>query len=461
MIMRTSRRSFLSGVGAGTAAFLGGAFERQAFGQGAVPKRLLVLYMPNSSFRANWVPMGGKTVGGAGDAATFTLGTANSTLEPVRSQMTIVDGLDLKKVGGDPHGSGIIRWMTGGTIQAGEGARDPGAGALPGMGNMPVMPSFDQVIVDKAAVLKGPPFFSLQLAADSRADGGRMDIHMRVMSYALNTITPMAPDLEPTKTFARVFANVMGGGTGGQAAALQALAEEKSVLDFIKGDLGRLNQRIPVGQRPKLDMHIAALQEFERTLVPPAGGGNVTLPPPPPATMPNVSANHKLILEQYFAQIKLAFQLDLTRVITLMFGSANSQVAIPGIAGLTKGIHPTAHDYAFAPLTLATAWYCDMVAKFVADLQSVKEIDGSSLLDNTIIVMSSDVAQYHEFVNVPMVLFGGSKLGLKGGRVLKYAPGRTPSDVWTGVAGAFGVPMTAFGDPLYNQGPLPELFTTA
>ena len=104
----------------------------------------------------------------------------------------------------------------------------------------------------------------------------------------------------------------------------------------------------------------------------------------------------------------------------------------------------------------------DLLQSIENTQNTIKEIDGSSMLDNTIIVMSSDVAQYHEFVNVPMVLFGGSKLGLKGGRVLKYPAGsRTPSDVWTGVAGALGVPMTAFGDPLYNQGPLPELFTTA
>jgi hypothetical protein len=453
--MRLSRRTLFQGVGAGTAALFGGAFEREAFGQGAIAKRILVLYMPNSSIRANWVPTGGRVAGGTGDAAQFTLGSANSTLEPVRSQMTIVDGLDLKNIGGDPHGSGLIRMMTGGTIQAGEKARDPGAGTL-GTGNLPVMPSIDQVLVDKSAMLKGPPFYSLQFAGDSRADDGRTDIHMRVMSYDLK-LTPMPPDLEPTKTFARVFANVMtGGGTGGQEAAQRAIAEEKSVLDFIKGDLGRLSQRLPADQRPKLDSHLSALLEFERTLVPPTGMP-VTLPPPPESVPPNVSANHKKILDQFFGITKLAFQLDLTRVVTFMFGSANSQVAIPGISGLTKGIHPTAHDYSVAPLTAATAWYCDAVAKFVQDLATVKESDGSSVLDNTIIVMSSDVAQYHEFTNVPMVLFGGSKLGLKGGRCLKYT-GRTPSDVWTAVSGAFGVPMTAFGDPAYNKGPLPELF---
>ncbi len=452
--MRVSRRSFLSGVGAGTAAFLGGSFERQAFGQGAVPKRLLVLYMPNCSIRANWVPKGGRVVGVSGDATQFTLGTANATLEPVRSLMTIVDGLDLKNIGGDPHGSGIIRMMTGGTIRAGESAKDPGAGTL-GTGNLPLMPSIDQVLADKSALLKGPPFFSVQIAGDSRADDGRTDIHLRVMSYDLK-LNPMPPELEPTKTFTRLFSNVMTGGTT-DPAALRALEQERSVLDFVKGDLGRLYQRLPTDQKPKLDSHLDAIREFERTLVAPGTGPGIMLPPPPEVVQPNISANHKKLVDQYFGITKLAFQLDLTRVITFMFGSGNSQVVVPGITGLTKGIHPVAHDYAAAPLTQATAWYCDVVAKFLLDLQTAKESDGSSVLDNTIVVMSSDVAQYHEFNNIPMVLFGGSKLGLKGGRCLHYT-GRTPSDVWTAVAGAFGVPMTAFGDPAYNKGPLPELF---
>jgi len=453
MSMHVSRRSFFRGVGAGTAAIFGGTFARQAFGQGVAPKRLLVFYMPNSSIRANWAPTGGRVVGGAGgDATQFSFGTANSTLMPAKPYLTLVDGLDQKNIGGDPHGSGIIRVMTGGTIIAGEKAKDPMAGSL-GMGNLPVRPSIDQILVDQSAALKGPPIYSLQLAGDTRADNGRSDIHMHVMSYDLK-VTPLPPDAEPTKTFTRLFSNIMGS----SQAASKAIAEETSVLDFIKGDLNRLYQRLPADQRPKLDSHLGALREFERTLVLPAQS-NVTLPPPPPVVAPNVSANHQQLLRQYFDIIKLAFQLDLTRMVTFMFASANSQVVIPGIAGLNKGIHPTAHDYAVAPLTQATAWYCDVVAKLVVELQAIKDLDGSSLLDNTLIVMFSETGQYHEFANIPVALFGGSKLGLKGGRCLRYTgQGRTMADVWTGISGAFGVPMTTFGDAAYNMGPLPELF---
>src|SRR5260370_5999230 len=271
----------------------------------------------------------------------------------------------------------------------------------------------------------------------------------------------MPPDADPRSTFSRLFANVATSGTtpASQQAALRAWAQDKSVLDFIQGDLGRLYQRLPADQRPKLDSHLSAFREYERTLVPPTAGPTIMLPPPPAAVPLNVSANHKQVLDQYFGIIKLAFQLDLTRMVTFMFGSANSQVAIPGIVGLDKGIHPTAHDYKIDPLTQATSWYCDVAAKFALDLATVMEADGSSVLDNTIIILASQLGQYHEFNNIPMVLFGGSKLGLKGGRCLRYTgAGRTPSDVWTTISAAFGVPMTTFGDPAYNAGPLPELF---
>jgi hypothetical protein len=170
----------------------------------------------------------------------------------------------------------------------------------------------------------------------------------------------------------------------------------------------------------------------------------------------NKSADHPKVLSQFFGLTRLAFQLDLTRVVTFMFGSGNSQVSFSNIAGTGKGLHPVAHDYKSGPLAAATSWYCATVAAFIQDLAAAKDLDGSSVLDNTIVVMFSETAQYHEFTNIPVALFGGSKLGLEGGRALQYT-GRTPADLWSSLAGAFGVPMASFGDAMYSKGPLPEL----
>jgi hypothetical protein len=457
--MRVSRRSLLAGLGVGSATMFGRPLLRQAQAQELAPRRLLVLYMPNCSIRGQWLPTGGRNVtAGQGDAGQFTLGMASAPLEAVRPQLTMVGGLDLKNIGGDPHGSGLIRMMTGGTIRAGEKARDPGIGTL-GMGNLPVLPTIDQILADRSPMLKGPPFYSLQLAADSRADDGRTDVHLRVMSYDLKT-TPMPPDVDPGATFKRVFGDLAPGATGpDRARALErALAEERSVLDFLKGDLGRLGARLRPPERAKLDSHLEALRELERTLSRGATAAtSVMVPPQLDPIRVNDSADHKKVLSQFFTLTKLAFQLDLTRVVTFMFGSANSQVSFNDIPGSGKGLHPVAHDYEAAPLAAATRFYCQTVATFVQELATLQELDGSSVLDNTVVVLMSEVAQYHEFTNIPFVLLGGASLGLRGGRYLQY-PGHTPSDAWAAVAGAFGVPMATFGDPAYSKGPLPELF---
>jgi hypothetical protein len=460
--MRLHRRSFLSGISAGTAALFARPLLRECHAAGDNPKRLVILYMPNCNIRANWLPSGGRSPEtGTGDAKTFTLKSGNDTLTPVRDQTVILTGIDLKSIGGDPHGSGIIRYVTGGTIRAGEKARDPGAGTL-GNGNLPLLPSIDQLLIQKSPALKATPIPALHFACDTRADDGRTDIHMRVMSYDTNPMpVPVPPDIEPVKTYNRLFGNLMTGGgpPPDMAATDRLLKEQKSVLDFISGDLARLERGLPSSQKDKLARHLDGLREIERSLSRPAAAGPVTLPGAPEDVKPNVSANHKKIVDDYFAMTKLAFQLDISRVVTVMFGSANSQVSIgdflPG--GAKGGLHPMAHSYKAAQLTAATSWYCSMVAGWVKDLAATPDAGGSPMIDNTIIVMSSDVAQYHEHNNVPLAMFGGKNMGLVGGRCLNYNS-RTHSDMWVGVAKAFGVEMATFGDPQYNSGVLPELF---
>src|SRR2546421_5672125 len=146
--MRVTRRSMLSGIGAGTAALLARPLMRECFADAlGPPKRILFLYMPNTSIRANWVPDGGRNpIANTGDPRMFTLKMGNETLAPMREQMTMVTGLDLKNVVGCNHGAAIIRFMTGGSIARGQ-AGQPGFGA--------VNPSFDQVLATSSPMFKG------------------------------------------------------------------------------------------------------------------------------------------------------------------------------------------------------------------------------------------------------------------------------------------------------------------
>jgi hypothetical protein len=115
-----------------------------------------------------------------------------------------------------------------------------------------------------------------------------------------------------------------------------------------------------------------------------------------------------------------------------------------------------AHGGSADTLANGTKEFMTMYATFVKKLADVTEADGSSLIENTVMTMSSDVSERHNHANVPYVVFGGAKMGIKGGRVLRY-PGGSSNDVFAALAKPLGVtlPGGKFGDQ--GNGPLPEL----
>jgi hypothetical protein len=457
--MRVTRRSILSGLGAGTIALFGKPLVRSAFAAATPPRRLLVCCMPNCSIVTKWAPTGGRNVtAGTGDATQFQWGFCNEPLEPVRKYVTLVDGLDHKKVGGDPHGSGFIRYSTGGTIRAGEGAKDPGAGRLPGDGNLPVLPSVDQVFIKKSPILGDPGLAiqsGLQLAIDTR---GRTDgIHFICLSYSADaTPQPMPPENTPYKTYARIVELAAPGASSPeqQANVMRELAKKRSVLDFLKTDLSRLEARVGNQQRMKLEDHLTALREYEMSLTRQASAGAappVKVAPGIDMVAPNSNANYPKIYDQYHDLATLVFQLDLTRVITILYSHGNNA---------WNGLHSTAHGGSADKLAMGTRQYMDMFAKYVQRLAAVTDFDGTPLIDNTVVTLSSDVSERHKHENVPYLVVGGKSMGIAGGRVLRYPAGAS-NDVFSSLIKPFQVdiPTGKFGDAMHAQGPLKELVT--
>src|SRR4029453_446228 len=185
---RVTRRSMLRGLGLGTATLFARPLVKDAFAQaGLKPFRLLVLCMPNCSVKADWAPRGGRDVlAKTGVPEPWELNSCNEPLAPVKQYVNLIHGLDHKRMGGDPHGGGFLRYSTGGHIQQGEGTGDPGAGRLPGDGNMPKLPSIDQVLIKESPITgeKDLPIKTgFQLAPNPK--GPTDGVHFITLSYTV------------------------------------------------------------------------------------------------------------------------------------------------------------------------------------------------------------------------------------------------------------------------------------
>ena len=458
-VLRVTRRSMLRGLGLGTATLFGRSLVRDAFAADAnQPKRLLVLCMPNCSVKADWDPKGGRDgLAKTGVAEDFTFNFCNEPLMPVKQYVNILHGMDHRRMGGDPHGGGFLRYTTGGHIQQGENTGDPGAGRLPGDGNMPKLPSIDQLLL-KGSKMVGDPSLpikgGLQLALNTR---GRTDgVHFITLSYSVPDAggKPQAlrPENTPYRTYARIveLAAPTSAGPGPEAQGMvnEQLKRDKSVLDWIKGDVTRLQQRLGSAQRKKLETHLTGLREYEQSLT-----SRPTGPRPKvdfPKTIEAIEGNGDFpkIFDQYHDLCKLAFQLDLVRTATILYGHGNQA---------WNGIHGRAHGGGWRDNRTHTRTQMQLLAGYLQRCAAVIDFDGSPLIDNMVITLSSDVGEMHSHTNVPYLVCGGKNLGIKGGRALKYT-GRASNDVFSSLARPLGLelPGEKFGDPTHAEGPLPE-----
>ena len=433
------------------AAGVGGAsllslLTRHATAQGVTPpKRLLVMYSPNCNQTRYWVPTGGAyPETGQGVASTYTLNKGNEAFAAVKDRMTLIDGINVSVKGGDLHSNGQIMFMTG---------------KPSGAQNLATVPSIDQLLLNGSPTLATPQFKSLELICDTRSD--RNDLHHRIISYGMDS-KPKPGENQPHLAFQRLF----GGGAPAPMGVdpAHAVAQEKSVLDFLKGDLDRLYRRIPTVERPKLDSHLDAIREVERSVQAPGSmPTGAMVPTGITALAADTSAVHDKIIDNHFKIIKAAFQFDLTRVVTFSYATGNSYVELDKFlnTGTINGAtHAITHEEAgrdSSRILQIQRWYMDRTAKFIQELAMTPDLDGTtSMLDNTVVVLFAETSQFHEHENIPLIIFGGQKLGIPGNRVLRYT-GRWTNDLWPTLSPIFGVTLPEFGDAALNKGKLQGL----
>ncbi len=151
----------------------------------------------------------------------------------------------------------------------------------------------------------------------------------------------------------------------------------------------------------------------------------------------------------------LALQTDSTRVISYSIGNmrAGGSMASGFPAAITggKGTH---HNFAHGNRTGEyEAFLATQLSYFIGRLKEAKEGD-ASLLDNTLVLYGSSNSKTHANKNYPLVLAGGSKLGLRHGQYLKYSEAVPLSNLHLTMLRALGIQANSFSD---STGTLTEL----
>lgn len=401
-----SRRAMLKGSGVScTLPFLPSLVTDVE--KGERPKRLCYLYVPNGcslpdrddklNAQWRWFP------DGAGRDYKFT-----SVLRPLskhREHISILGGLSHPLTRRSNGHTAADTWLTGACI-------DDGA--------FHNRISFDQVAAN--ALSGKTPFHSMTLSID-----GGVGYRTRSTSLSFNKNGACIPSEHNHRLiFERYF---HPGGAEAVRARQQALARGSKVVDLVLGSRDRLMQRLSREDQYILDEYLADLNELEDNIAVQENH-----------TRPSRSKNGRVKDISGFAEridpnryirsmldlIVLAYQADLTRVITYMMGREDgiglAEHFPKSILGQNMGHHEITHSMSMKKFELwgkYDRWMAGHLAYLIDRLRRTRDEYGS-ILDSTIVTYGSASSTRHNARNCPTIVAGGESFGLKHGAYSVY-----------------------------------------
>jgi hypothetical protein len=390
--------------------------------------RLGVMYPVNGMIMEKWTP--------AAEGAAFELSATLGSLAPFRNQLLVLSGLACVPTPGRPggaHAKASTRFLTDISPPTSETFLDAGV-------------SMDQL----AARVTGQhtQLASLELAIESGETAGACDVGF-ACAYT-NTIswrsanTPLPTENNPRAVFERLFGD---SGSTDPAARRARVAQDKSVLDSVIEEATTLRGTLGPGDRGKLVEYLDSIRDVERRIQKAEEQSSRELPIiDHPAGIPATYDEHVRLLCDL--QV-LAYQADLTRIVTFMLGREFSGVTYPQI-GVPDAHHPITHHQQepekIAKVAKINAYHVTQFAYLLEKLRSTPDGDGT-LLDHAMIIYGTGMGDCnaHDPRSIPVVLAGGGG-DLKGGRHIRY-PKETPlANLHLTLLDKLGVHLDRIGD---------------
>ncbi len=400
------------------------------------PLRMAFLTFANGCHSPKWFP----TVGYDKD---YELNETMTPLAGMKDKIQVFAGLADKAANPGPDGPGD-HGRGGGTLLTGVRCKKTqGADFQAGI-------SVDQVAAQYMGHLT--PFPSLQMSCDIVQNAGNCDsgyacVYQKAVSWS-NPTSPLVPENNPRLLFERLFG---AGATPAERRQSMLLrqAQQKSVLDFVASETASVGRDLSARDNQKLDEYLTSVREIEQRIQRAETTGKHADPGvEPPSGIPEAFQDY---LRLSMDMLVLAFQTDNTRVASFMLaGDGNNRDF--AFIGVPDGHHYCTHHGGKQDLINKTCiiekWYVAQFNYFLEKMESVKDVDGQSLLHNSMIMYGTGIADgaRHDHENLPIILAGAGGGTLTPGRYQRW--NHVPiSNMYVSMLDRMGVPkVERFGD---------------
>jgi hypothetical protein len=470
-----SRRTLLRGAGVALALpWMESLVPRNAGAAAATsPTRYMPIYMPNGA-PDFWVPQGTLT--------NWQLGSILQPFTALQAKVNVLQGMEngsaFNKDGSNSvepsHGRQPGAWLTcvdAYTIKAQLNTSLEANGV-----SVDQIMALHQVFAGKTALPSMQVGLStVHSSCDGPCQGGAACQCSNSRSVSWHTETqPLYKQVDPLTVF-NLIAGVAMPSTGTAtaattAAAAKAIALKKSVLDGVLSSATATRARLSVTDQQRMDEFLSAVRDTEMLATQVSagmGGMACTLGPAP--TMKTVTEdgirqttatyNKGDHADAMNALIVLALQCDVTRIITYMLEDERSEFVYDNVPRRTftpltstqvsgtcpewhtGGQHGDPNDYG-----AITLWNMGKVADLCTKMDAIKEANGLSMLDNTVISFGCCMhGSDHACNRIPTLLIGGGGGKLKTGQYVDLGNRPIRDLHYTVMNSVFGMAQTTFG----------------
>jgi hypothetical protein len=403
--------------------------------------RFGAVYVPNGIMMKQWTP--------EAEGAAFEFTPTLKPLEPFRDRLLVLSGLNstppAKQGAVGVHARASTRFLTDMPPKSTNG------------GDLEAGISMDQIAAKELG--RHTQLASLELGLESTesaasCDNGFNCVYTSTISWRGPT-TPLPTEHNPREVFERMFGDTT---STDPATRLARIQQERSILDSVSQRIARLGQQVGSGDRAKLDEYFEAIRDVERRIQNAEQQNSRELPVVDhPPGIPAAFEDHAKLMFDLYA---LAYQCDMTRVITFMIAHEFSGRTYPEI-GVPDAHHPISHHQndpvRLAKLAKINAYHVTLFAYFLEKLRSTPDGDGS-LLDHVNIVYGAGMSDSnaHDPKNLPILLAGGGAGQLKSGRHLRFAKDTPLANLHVTLLDKLGVHVEQLGD---SVGELSQLST--